>query len=55
MERHERLAVAFVAIFCIGVLRNRYLKKYEPSPEQQNFKLIDQHLLKTVKNGKPNL
>ena len=55
MERHERIAVAFIAIFCVGVLRNRYLKKVEPSPEKQNFKLVNDHLLKTVKNGKPNL
>lgn len=55
MERHERLAIAFVAIFCIGVLHNRYLKKFEPSPEKLNLKLIDKHLLQTVKNGKPNL
>ena len=53
--RYQRLLLAFIAITTVGILYEKYKKKYEPDEKEKNFMLIKEHLLKNVKNGKPNI
>ena len=53
--KYQRLLLAFIGITAVGIMYEKYKMKFEPDEQQQNFKLIEQHLLKNVNNGKPNL
>tara|TARA_B100000900_G_C20534146_1_gene697618 strand:+ start:235 stop:1197 length:963 start_codon:yes stop_codon:yes gene_type:complete len=53
--KYQRLIFAFAAITAIGILYDKYKEKYEPNEVTTNFNLIERHLLKSEKNGKPNL
>ena len=53
--KFQRLLLAFIAITAVGYLYDKYQKKYEGDPKEKNFRLIEKHLLKNVKNGKPNI
>ena len=53
--KYQRLLLAFVTISAVSFLYEKYKSKYEESPEKKNFSLIEKHLLKNAKNGKPNI
>ena len=53
--KYQRLLLAFVAISTVSFLYEKYKSKYEENPEKKNFSLIEKHLLKNARNGKPNI